>query len=915
MNALLDFAGADARWIALLADATIKGSIVLLLAGVLTLVRRRASAAERHLVWSVALGSVLAIPVLTLALPAWRVAVLPPASEAAPVAPTTSSAPVADAVITEQRAELAAHLAAELPVNLAAGQAQARRDVPAATPDESRAAPPRPAAQPMSSSESPSVTATPTDWTSWALRIWMIGATLILVPFIVGFGRVWWLARTAVPVRSGPWAALARQILPALGLERSVRVLESPEAAMPMAWGIMSPVVLLPADAEEWSEERRRDVLVHELSHVKRNDCLTQLLAQIACAAFWFNPLVWVAARQLRAAREEACDDQVLQAGARASDYAAHLLDVARSLRPVGATSFATVAMARRSQLADRLLAILDEQRSRHAVTRRAALPVWALAIAIVLPIAAFTPAARDAAASVPTLSAPASTVSSPTPSAGAATSRLTSAERPAPASDADDKVGMGLGTPPLVPDVEAPKPATAGDSLEAQALATVVPAGEPCWTNSNGTTSSTVHEDTEAETRTVRIRRGRCRLDLEMEGRVRFNEELTDVVSISSGGKFELEETDEVKRRVEIESVGGTLRRRYFVDGAERPFDAEAQRWLGETILTLERRSGFLAEQRTAQLLSRGGVPALLTEVEQLQSDHVRRRYLGKALESGRVTPAEASRILEIAGRDVRSDYELATLLITMAKADLVSQANAAAYVSAVRSISSDYERRRALTELLKGNALDQALVPRMLEVASTMSSDYELASLLIDVANKYVVDEGARPAFFRAVGSISSDYERRRVLAAVLRREPANRAVLLDLVTAGGTIGSGYERSQFLKAMAPYVVSEPTIRSAFFTAVRGISSDYERRGVLTTLLARPGVDETLTIAIIEAGQGMGSDYERAEFLIAVARRNPESTQVREAIEKAADNLSSEHEYGRVMSALRRRSARTGSI
>src|SRR6185369_16627755 len=80
----------------------------------------------------------------------------------------------------------------------------------------------------------------------------------------------------------------------------------------------------------------------------------------------------------------------------RASDYAGDLLDIARSLRAVRAAAPAGLAMARPSQLAGRLLAVLDAHRDRRGIPRRLALPAWLAAACVVLPLAAVAPAAEQ---------------------------------------------------------------------------------------------------------------------------------------------------------------------------------------------------------------------------------------------------------------------------------------------------------------------------------------------------------------------------------------------------------------------------------------------------------------------------------------------------------------------------------------
>jgi carboxyl-terminal processing protease len=161
---------------------------------------------------------------------------------------------------------------------------------------------------------------------------------------------------------------------------------------MPMTWGWRRPVILLPGDAATWGEERLRTALLHELAHVRRGDCLTQLLLRIVSAWQWFNPLSWWTLGRVRVEQERACDDLAMGSGLDPTDYAGHLLAIAsgRGGRGLGfgAPSLA-LAMAAPSRIERRILSILDVRRNRRALSRRRAGLSAALAAALMFPLAA----------------------------------------------------------------------------------------------------------------------------------------------------------------------------------------------------------------------------------------------------------------------------------------------------------------------------------------------------------------------------------------------------------------------------------------------------------------------------------------------------------------------------------------------
>jgi beta-lactamase regulating signal transducer with metallopeptidase domain len=367
----------DSALLGALLDYAVRGTFILLAALGATTLMRGASASARHLVWLAALTALLLLPIARGFVPEWRVLPVPSVVLAPPVvdAAPRMNAPAAGAL----------------------NQAAPVADVPAA------------AAYPAA----PQPFRIPADWKTLALLAWAAGAALFALRLVFGLARVWWLERRATELTDEEWVRLTDGLSRRLRLGRIVRLLREPAATVPMTWGVFHPVILLPGEADEWASERRRVVLAHELAHVRRWDALTQWIAHVALVLFWFNPLVWMAARKLREEREHACDDAVLEIGTAPADYADHLLTIVRSLGSAPGPA-AALAMARRSQFEGRLLAILDNAVRRNGVSRAAALATSAAALACLLPLAAMRPAERAAVAGAPvqeTEGEPASTV------------------------------------------------------------------------------------------------------------------------------------------------------------------------------------------------------------------------------------------------------------------------------------------------------------------------------------------------------------------------------------------------------------------------------------------------------------------------------------------------------------------------
>ncbi|HEV8364954.1 MAG TPA: M56 family metallopeptidase [Gemmatimonadaceae bacterium] len=894
---MLDFvqrAAEIGRTTPLLAPAALtvlKASAILVCAALVVRALKRQSAARRHLVWSAGITSALLLPLAQLALPTWSVAVRYTASETPAVASPIQTQPQSLANIEARAARRTAsrELRGEARnINYAVNE-----NTPALRPLSGKPEPG--SARPERSLGIPRPTLAQA-----AIGIWLLGAVAALFPWALGVISRRRLFARASDQLPPPWdqSLLVLRLLGKIPARARVRVTN--DCVTPMTWGLVRPIVLVPADTD-WNESQRRNALLHEFAHVSRGDCVTQFLSRVMCAIYWFNPVAWVAARAERLAREEACDDAVIRAGSRPSAYAEQLLEVAHSFTQHG-IAVAALTMARRSSIASRLHGILDAARDRSPSGRKLASLATCATFALVPPLAALTPELVRASA----------VSDSTTPPKGMPNAVSPADSAQAPAASRVDSLPTLLPSVPRLND---------SSTISATASAAVVSAqpGALCTPGTGKRSSSNMRTDDgrgpDSRRWQVRWRDDNCAIELDARGTFTLSPNADDVTAISSRGYIDLMQQPRggVERRVRIEPGDGTtLQRTYWVDGKRAEWNAEAARWFAQVLIMLDRRTAFAVDSRLPMLLQRGGVDAVLAEVTEMPTTYPQRVYYTKLFERQVLTTAQLAKVLETASKTFDSGYERAELLLSVAKQKNFADPLPLAYAQMVKSIDSDYERRRALSALLTRSDLAPAVVRTMLEASEGMESDYELAELLIGIANRYAVDDASRPYYVRAISSIDSDYEQRRVLSAIVAGERVGTGVTEELVTTAGRTMQGYELAEFLIAVATKGALDQSGSAAFFTATRNVGSDYERRRVLEVLLKRGQLTPRVVEGILSTASSIASDYECAELLIAVSRAFTIDEKLRPAYDRAAQTIESDYEYGRAMSAVRRAAQRS---
>jgi TonB family protein len=269
---------------------------------------------------------------------------------------------------------------------------------------------------------------------SRAFVIWISGVSVMAIFILAGILRIAWLVHHARVFTTSQ----------RLDLKRKVRLLRSGSTILG-TWGVLRPCVLLPEDASTWSDNRLKIVLTHELAHIQRLDWPVQMVAEIMRAFYWFNPLFWFLCRRLRAESEHACDDVVLNAGINPSDYAAHLLDLVRTLRDSSRAWSPVLAMARPPHLERRFVAMLNPSLDRKTVGRFAVLVTCIVALSVTVPLAAVR--AGQEMKPAPVIVSIARPIEAPVPKAPAPVKRA--APKPAPVQGLADGSLSGTVTDP----------------------------------------------------------------------------------------------------------------------------------------------------------------------------------------------------------------------------------------------------------------------------------------------------------------------------------------------------------------------------------------------------------------------------------------------------------------------------------
>ena len=154
------------------------------------------------------------------------------------------------------------------------------------------------------------LSATANDYMGLIVVLWFLGCLLFSIRFVGGFVYIQRLRkRNTYPVEAH-WQKKLQFICDKMGLNKTIRLLESASVSGPMVIGHFKPIILFPIGAlTGMNPSQVEAILAHELAHIYRNDYLVNILQSLAEIVLFYHPAAWWLSNKMQATREHCCDD------------------------------------------------------------------------------------------------------------------------------------------------------------------------------------------------------------------------------------------------------------------------------------------------------------------------------------------------------------------------------------------------------------------------------------------------------------------------------------------------------------------------------------------------------------------------------------------------------------------------------
>ncbi|MDM8158317.1 hypothetical protein QUH73_00680 [Labilibaculum sp. K2S] len=429
--------------------------------------------------------------------------------------------------------------------------------------------------------------------------------------------------------------------------------------------------------------------------------------------------------------------------------------------------------------------------------------------------------------------------------------------------------------------------------------------------------------------------------LKISTNGDIEFNDNYTEITSISDGGYLKISMVSfGMKRKLYVNSDDGRVVYRYFEGNKEVDFEPKGREWMKKVLPDVIRNSGLDLENRVRKIYQKKGITGFLSELEQTDSDYYSSRMVEYLLKNNKLNKAELQSLLrefpyridsdyelsqifkkynpvfledaEVSAEffrslaELSSNYELSQVLSSVYKLNDLTNENFNLFIGAFDDISSDYEKSNLMKLALHDEKLTNEQLTVLLKEVEGLSSDYEKSQIIKSLLNADGLSTKNLNEIIELTHSLSSDYERTQIVGTMIKRGLLNRSNLDEFNELIEEISSEYSYTQILNELIGYEALGTDRFNYLIKASDNISSSYELSRFYNSLLNQEELSVEQQLQLISKAENISSNYELAQFLTRASQKMDLSNEkVYDALINATQEISSEYEYGKVMKAI----------
>ncbi len=429
--------------------------------------------------------------------------------------------------------------------------------------------------------------------------------------------------------------------------------------------------------------------------------------------------------------------------------------------------------------------------------------------------------------------------------------------------------------------------------------------------------------------------------IKISSHGEIEFNNDYTDVLSISDNGYLKISMVSfGMKRRLYFRANGDKLDKLYYEGHKEVRFEPKGREWMVEVLPQVVRNSGLDLENRVNKVYKKGGVDAFLSELEETDSDYFKSRMVHFLLDNNELKKNEKEKLLKEFPANIDSDYELSQIFKKHNSTFIGDNLLSKEFFNSLNQVSSDYELSQILSSVYKNNDLNDSSFEFFISAMNNIDSDHEKSNLI-----KLAISSGENSGIkldliLNNLKDLDSDYEKGVIINTVINEELFNTDNIEKIIELSAEVSSDYESAQIMKKMLKHDMITSENKDQFKEMMNNLSSEYSYKEVLMDfmeydklgdenfeflmeasdkisssyelsqlykmMLNKDGLSTKQQIALIDKASNIHSDYEYASFLLeATHKLDLDNEKIQNALIDATQKIDSAHDYGKIMKAI----------